>query len=171
MLSKVTSEATSEATPEATPEATSEASDVEINDDISTSSVSDLSDSLLQVQNFAVVRSKSRFVEVKELRSARRQQEFDNSTQRKFSQYEHVLTEAEEQRGQQKGQQERRSRGRGRDRSRGRGRDVTRARGERSERGEGQRGEEQRGEEQRGERAVTPTLIQTEAGLFAAFHM
>ncbi len=51
---------------------------------------------------------------------------------------------------------QRRDRGRGR----GRGRGLTRA-----------RDEGQRGERQRGERAVTSPFIQTNAGLFAAFHM
>ncbi len=58
---------------------------------------------------------------------------------------------------------------------RGRGRGLTRARGE-GQRGEGQRGGGQRGggqrsEGQRGGRAATPPSIQTDAGLFAAFHM
>jgi len=82
------------------------------------------------------------------LRDVKGQQEFEGSTQREFSQHEHVLTEAEQQ-GQQQGVKQRQ----GLDRGRGRGRGLTRA----------------RGEEQRSERAVTPPFIQTDAGLFAAF--
>ena len=63
------------------------------------------------------------------------------------------------------GLQQRMNQRRGRERGRDRGRGLTRARGE------GQRGEGQRGGGQRGERAVTPPFIQTDAGLFAAFHM
>ncbi len=85
-------------------------------------------------------------------------EEFKNSTQREFSQYEQILMKAEQQGLQQKVKQRR---GRSRDRDRG----LTRARGE------GQRGGGQRDEGQRGGRAVTPPSIQTNAGLFAAFHM
>ncbi len=59
----------------------------------------------------------------------------------------------QQQKRQQKGQRERR----------GRDRDLTRIRE--------QQGGRQRDREQRGERAVTPPFIQTNAGLFAAFHM
>jgi len=52
-----------------------------------------------------------------------------------------------------------------RDRGRDRGRGLTRARGE------GQRGGGQRDGGRRGGRAATPPFIQTDAGLFAAFHM
>jgi len=128
-----------------------------MNYDISTFFLSSLSDSLLQVQNLAVIQSKNRFVEARERRGVRRQQEFENSTQREFSQYEHVLMKAEQQ-GQEL--QQRVNQRRGRDRGRGRGRGLTRA-----------RGEGQRGGGQRDERAVTPPSIQTDAGLFAAFHM
>jgi len=143
-------------------EATSEAFNVKMNYDISTFFLSNLSDSLLQVQNLAVIRSKNRLVEARERRDVRRQQEFESSTQREFSQYEHVLMKAKQQ-GQ--GLQQRMNQRRGRERGRDRGRGLTRARGE------GQRGEGQRGGGQRGERAVTPPFIQTDAGLFAAFHM
>jgi len=131
---------------ESTSEATSETFDVKMNYDISTFFLSILSDSLLQVQNLAVVRSKNRFVEARERRGVRRQQEFEVSTQREFSQYEHVLMKAKQQ-GLQQGVEQRRGRGRGRG--------LTRA----------------RGGGQRGERAATPPFIQTDAGLFAAFHM
>ena len=63
----------------------------------------------------------------------------------------------------QQGLQQRMKQGRNRGRNRDRG--LTRARGE------GQQGEGQRGGGQRGERAATPPSIQTDAGLFAAFHM
>ena len=63
-----------------------------------------------------------------------------------------------EQQGQ--GLQQRVKQRRGRSRGRGRDRGLTRA-----------RGEEQRDEEQRGECAAAPPFIQTNAGLFAAFHM
>ncbi len=142
---------------EATSEVTSEAFNAKMNYDISTFFLSNLSDSLLQVQNFTVIRSKNRFVEAREWRDIRRQQEFENSTQREFSQYEHVLMKTKQQ-GQEL--QQRMMQRRRRDRERDRGRDLTRAR----DRG-------QRDEEQRGERAVTPPSIQTDAGLFAAFHM
>ena len=147
---------------EATSEATSEAFNVKMNYDISTFFLSNLSDSLLQVQNLAVIQSKNRFVEARERRGVRRQQEFENSTQREFSQYEHVLMKAEQQ---EQELQQRVNQGRGRDRGRDRGRGLTRARGE------GQRGGGQRGGGQRDERAVTPPSIQTDASLFAAFHM
>ncbi len=132
-------------------------------------SLSGLSNPFLQVRNPAVIRPKDRPVEARGRRGARRQQEFDNSTQRESSQYEHVLTETEQQQeGQREGQRGRRGRGRG----------LTRARGQRGggqrgggQRGGGQRGGGQRGGEQRGERAATPPSIQTDAGLFAAFHM
>jgi len=133
---------------ESTPEATPETSDVEMNYDIPTSSLSALSDPLLQVQNPAVVRPKGRPVGARGRRGVRRQQEFEVSTQRESSQYEHVLMEAEQQ-GLQQGVEQRRGRGRGR------GRGLTRA----------------RGGGQRGGRAATPPFIQTDAGLFAAFHM
>jgi len=48
---------------ESTSEATSEAFNVKINYDISTFFLSNLSDSLLQVQNLTVIQSKSRLVE------------------------------------------------------------------------------------------------------------
>jgi len=147
---------------ESTSEATSETFDAKINYDISTFFLSSLSDSLLQVQNFAVVRSRDRFVEARERRGVRRQQEFEVSTQREFSQYEHVLMKMKQQ-GLQQELQQRVKQGPGR--SRGRDRGLTRARGE------GQRGGGQRGEGQRGGRAATPPSIQTDAGLFAAFHM
>ena len=72
--------------------------------------------------------------------------------------YEQILMKAEQQ-GLQQGVKQ------GRGRGRGRGRGLTRARGE------GQRGGEQRGGGQRGGRAATSPSIQTDAGLFAAFHM
>ena len=152
---------------ESTPEATSETFDAEMNYDIPTSSLSSLSDSLLQVQNPAVVRSRDRPVGARGRRGVRRQQEFEVSTQREFSQYEHVLMKAEQQ-GLQQGLQQGVKQGPGR--SRGRGRGLTRARGE-GQRGGGQRGGGQRGGGQRGGRAATPPSIQTDAGLFAAFHM
>ncbi len=133
---------------ESTFEATSETFNVKMNYDISTFFLSILSDSLLQVQNFAVVRSKNRFVEARERQDVRRQQEFKISTQREFSQYEHVLMKTKQQELQQRMKQRR-------DRDRDRNRGLTRA----------------RGEEQRGERAATFPFIQTDAGLFAAFHM
>jgi len=133
--------------------ATSETFDAEMNYDIPTSSLSNLSDSLLQVQNPAVIRPKGRPVGARGRRGVRRQQEFEGSTQREFSQYEHVLMEAEQQgQGLQQGVKQRRGRGRGRG--------LTRA-----------RGGGQRGEGQRGGRAATSPSIQTDAGLFAAFHM
>ncbi len=135
---------------EVTPEA-SETSDADMNDDVPTSFVSNLSDPLLQVQNPAIVRPKGRPVGARGRRGVRRQQEFEDSTQRELSQHEHVLREAE-QHGLQQGVEQ----GRGR----GRGRGLTRA-----------RGGGQRGGGQRGERAATPPSIQTDAGLFAAFHM
>jgi len=147
-----TSEVTSEVTSEATSEATFETFNAKMNYDISTFFLSNLSDSLLQVQNLAVIRSKSRLVEARERRDVKRQQEFKSFTQREFSQYEHVLMKAKQQ-GQEL-QQEMTQR-RGRKRGRDRGRDLTRA----------------RSEGQRGGRAVTPPFIQTDAGLFAAFHM
>jgi hypothetical protein len=144
---------------ESTPEATSETFDAKMNYDISTFFLLSLSDSLLQVQNLAVVRSKNRFVEARGRRGVRRQQEFEVSTQREFSQYEHVLMEAEQQ-GLQQGLQQGVKQGRGWGQGRGRGRGLTRA-----------RGEGRRGGEQRGGRAATPPFTQTDAGLFAAFHM
>jgi len=134
---------------ESTSEATSETFDAEMNYDISTFFLSNLSDSLLQVQNPAVVQSKSRPVGARGQRGVRRQQEFEDSTQREFSQYEQVLMKAEQQGLQQ-----------GLGLGGGRGRGLTRA-----------RGEGQRGGGQRGGRAATPSSIQTDAGLFAAFHM
>jgi hypothetical protein len=139
----------SEFTPEATPEATSETFDAEMNYDIPTSSLSNLSDPLLQVQNPAVIRPKGRPVGARGRRGVRRQQEFEDSTQREFSQYELVQMDAEQQgQGLQQGV------------TQGRGRGLTRA-----------RGGGQRGGGQRGGRAATPPSIQTDAGLFAAFHM
>ncbi len=129
---------------EPTPEPIPESFDVEMNYDISTSSLSALSNSLLRVQNSAVVRSKDRFVEARGRRGVSRQQEFEGSTQREFSQYEYVLMKAEQQ-GLQQGMKQRRDRDRGLTRARGGG--------------------------QRGGRAATPPSIQTDAGLFAAFHM
>ena len=90
------SEVTSEVTSEATSETTSETFDAEMNYDIFTFFLSNLSDSLLQVQNLAVVRSKNKFVKARERRGVKRQQEFESSTQRKSFRYEHVLTEAEQ---------------------------------------------------------------------------
>jgi len=143
----------SEATSEATPEATSETSDAEMNYDIPTSSLSNLSDPLLQVQNPAVIRPKGRPVGARGRRGVRRQQEFENSTQREFSQYEHLLEAEQQGQGLQQGVTQ--GQGQGRGRGRGRGRGLTRA----------------RGGGQRGGRAATPPSIQTDAGLFAAFHM
>ncbi len=81
--------------------------------DIPTSSLSSLSDPLLQVQNPAVARPKGRPVGARGRRGVRRQQEFEVSTQREFSQYEQVLMEAEQQ-GLQQGVEQGRGRGRGR---------------------------------------------------------
>ena len=142
---------------EFTSEATFETFDAKMNYDISTFFLSSLSDSLLQVQNFTVVQSRNRFVEAREWQDVKRQQEFKISTQRKFSQYEHVLMKAEQQ-GQ--GLQQRMTQRRRRRRGWNRGWGLTRA-----------RGEGQRGGGQRGGRAATPPSIQTDAGLFAAFHM
>jgi len=104
-----------------TPEATPETSDAEMSYDIPTSSLSSLSDPLLQVQNPAVARPKGRPVGARGRRGVRRQQEFEVSTQREFSQYEQVLMEAEqqglqqaEQQGLQQGVEQGRGRGRGR---------------------------------------------------------
>ena len=58
---------------------TSKALDININENISTFSMLNLLNLLLQVQNFAVVRLKSKFVEVKEFKDVKRQQEFNNS--------------------------------------------------------------------------------------------
>jgi len=104
----------SESTSEATSEATSETFDAKMNYDISTFFLSNLSDSLLQVQNLAVIRSKNRLVEARERRGVKRQQEFEDSTQREFSQYEHVLMKAEQQgQGLQQRMTQRRRRRRG----------------------------------------------------------
>ncbi len=65
----------------ATSEATSESSDAEMNYDIPTS-LSDLSNPLLEVQNPAVIRLKGRPVEARGRRGVKRQQEFEDYTQR-----------------------------------------------------------------------------------------
>ncbi len=157
---------------EFTSEATFETFDAKMNYDISTFFLSSLSDSLLQVQNFTVVQSRNRFVEAREWQDVKRQQEFKISTQRKFSQYEHVLMKAKQQELQQELQQKMKQR---LSWSRDRDWDLIRARDEEQrdeeQRGEEQRGEEQRDEGQRDERAVTFSFIQTNADLFAAFHM
>jgi len=87
----------SEFTSEATSEATFEAFDAKMNYDISTFFLLNLSDLLLQVQNLTVIQSKSKFIEAREQRDVKRQQEFKSSTQREFSQYEHVLMKAKQQ--------------------------------------------------------------------------
>ncbi len=159
-------------------EAASETFNAKMNDDVSIFFMLNLSDSLLQVQNLTIVQSKNRFVEARERQDVKHQQEFKNSTQRELSQHEHVLRKTKQQELQQRmKQKQRRRRKRRRERGRRRGRDrgLTRARDEEQrdeeQRGEEQRGEGQRGEGQRGERAVTSPFIQTDAGLFAAFHM
>ena len=157
---------------ESTSEATSETFNAEMNYDISTFFLLSLSDLLLQVQNFAVVQLKDKFIEAREWQDVKHQQEFEVFTQRKFSQYKHVLMKAKQQELQQELQQKMKQR---LSWSRDRDRDLIRARDEEQrdeeQRGEEQRGEEQRDEGQRDERAVTFSFIQTNADLFAAFHM
>jgi len=60
------SKATSEVTFEATSEATSKTFDAKMNYNISSFFLSNLSNSLLQVQNLAVIQSKNKFVEARE---------------------------------------------------------------------------------------------------------
>lgn len=117
-------ETTSETTSEATSETTFKLFDVEINDDNFTFSLSDLLNSLLRVHNFTVIRLKSKSVKTRERRERdiKRQQEFENFTQRTVSQYEHVLTQTRsgsESKQQQKKQNQR---------ARNRDRDFTRTR-------------------------------------------
>ncbi len=122
--------------PEPTLEATPEPSDVEMNDeDTSSPHLPGLANPLLQVQTPAIIRPKGRPVGAKGRRGVRRQQESEDFTQRDTSQYEHVLAAQQHEEQQQQWR-------------RGRGRGSTRARGG------------QRGGVQRGGRAVTPPSIQ-----------